>query len=86
MNASVKKVTEDAGGRFMFNTAISSIMELVNEMYRYKELPEINKGLLADAAESSCSYFRRLHLISVRKCGSISDTMNPCMRLNGFVR
>ena len=51
MNASVKKVTEDAGGRFMFNTAISSIMELVNEMYRYKELPEINKGLLADAAE-----------------------------------
>lgn len=51
MNASVKKVTEDAGGRFMFNTAISSIMELVNEMYRYKEISNVNTGLLADAAE-----------------------------------
>ncbi len=49
LNASIKKVTEDAGGRFMFNTAISSIMELVNEMYRYKENDELNLGLLADA-------------------------------------
>ncbi|MBE6030360.1 MAG: leucine--tRNA ligase [Clostridiales bacterium] len=49
VNTTVKKVTEDAGGRFMFNTAISSIMELVNEMYRYKENDEINVGLLADA-------------------------------------
>ncbi|MBQ2747536.1 MAG: leucine--tRNA ligase [Firmicutes bacterium] len=49
VNSTVKKVTEDAGGRFMFNTAISSIMELVNEMYRYKENDEINVGLLADA-------------------------------------
>ena len=51
LNASVKKVTEDAGGRFMFNTAISSIMELVNELYRYKEQESLNKGLLKDAVE-----------------------------------
>ncbi len=51
MNASIKKVTEDAGGRFMFNTAISSIMELVNEIYRYKELDTLNTALLADAVE-----------------------------------
>lgn len=51
LNASVKKVTEDAGGRFMFNTAISSIMELVNEMYKYKDAGEVNTGLLADALE-----------------------------------
>jgi len=31
----LKKVTEDIEGRFNFNTAISAIMELVNEAYRY---------------------------------------------------
>ena len=31
----LKKVTEDIEGRFNFNTAISAIMELVNETYRY---------------------------------------------------
>lgn len=36
LNACVKKVTADVE-RFNFNTAISSIMELVNEMYVYKE-------------------------------------------------
>ncbi len=36
LNFSIKKVSEDVGGRFNFNTAISSVMELVNEMYKYK--------------------------------------------------
>ncbi len=52
MNATIKKVTEDAGGRFNFNTAISSIMELVNELYRYKEEKEINNSLLKAAVEN----------------------------------
>ena len=49
LNSSIKKVTEDAGGRFNFNTAIASIMELVNEMYKYKNgdinLPLFNKAI-----------------------------------------
>ena len=49
MNTCIKKVTEDAGGRFNFNTAIASIMELVNEMYKYKNgdinLPLFNKAI-----------------------------------------
>lgn len=49
LNAAIKKVSEDVGGRFSFNTAISSIMELVNEMYKYKEQPEFNRGLYAKA-------------------------------------
>ncbi len=49
LNATIKKVSEDVGGRFSFNTAISSIMELVNEMYRYKEIKDINKPLLTKA-------------------------------------
>lgn len=45
-NYAVKKVSDDAGGRFQFNTAISTIMEFVNELYRYKELPDVNAGLI----------------------------------------
>jgi leucyl-tRNA synthetase len=52
MNATIKKVTEDVGGRFNFNTAISSIMELVNEIYRYKEIEQPNLGLLKAAIEN----------------------------------
>lgn len=36
VHASIKKVTEDCE-RFSFNTAISSIMEMVNALYAYKE-------------------------------------------------
>ena len=51
LNITIKRVSEDIQKRFNFNTAISAIMELVNEMYRYKELEDINLGLLADATE-----------------------------------
>lgn len=50
LNATVKKVTEDAGGRFSFNTAISSIMELVNALYKYKQ-GDVNVPLMNDAIE-----------------------------------
>lgn len=50
LNATLKKVTEDAGGRFSFNTAISSIMELVNALYKYKQ-GEVNVPLMNDAIE-----------------------------------
>ena len=52
LNYTIKKVSEDAGGRFNFNTAISSIMELVNEMYKYKEQEQVNPGLLGKAAKN----------------------------------
>lgn len=51
LNTTIKKVTEDVGGRFSFNTAISSIMELVNELYRYKELPDANQAFLKKAIQ-----------------------------------
>lgn len=37
MHQTIKKVTDDMEGGFKFNTAISSIMELVNEIYQIKE-------------------------------------------------
>lgn len=51
MNYTIKKVSDDVGGRFNFNTAISSVMELVNEMYKYKE-GTINQGLFKAAIEN----------------------------------
>jgi len=37
LHVTTKKVTEDVRDRFMFNTAISSIMELVNAIYTFQE-------------------------------------------------
>ena len=37
VNNTVKRVTDDVGQRFNFNTAISAIMELVNSLYYYKD-------------------------------------------------
>ena len=48
LNYAIKKVSDDIGERFNFNTAISTIMELVNEMYRYKE-GAVNPGLFGAA-------------------------------------
>ncbi|TYO94700.1 leucine--tRNA ligase [Desulfallas thermosapovorans] len=50
----IKKVTEDVGNRFNFNTAVSAIMELVNAMYQYRDLPECdrNDGVLREAVDA----------------------------------
>ena len=52
MNRTIKRVSDSfAKGRFSFNTAISSIMELVNEMYRCKQSAAPNYPLLRETAE-----------------------------------
>ncbi|MFQ8603168.1 MAG: leucine--tRNA ligase [Anaerovoracaceae bacterium] len=48
LNYAIKKVSDDIGERFNFNTAISTIMEMVNEMYKYKE-GQVNPGLYGTA-------------------------------------
>ena len=52
LNTTIKKVTDDVGGRFSFNTAISSIMELVNELYKYKELEDANQNFMKKAMDT----------------------------------
>lgn len=37
LHATIRKVTDDVADRFNFNTAISSIMELVNAMHAYRD-------------------------------------------------
>lgn len=47
LHKTIKKVTVDLDGRFNFNTAISSIMELVNAMYQYVDKNETIQSDLA---------------------------------------
>ncbi|WP_173443915.1 leucine--tRNA ligase [Selenomonas ruminantium] len=49
LHVTIKKVTEDIRDRFMFNTAISSIMELVNAAYAFQD-KELNAGLAREFA------------------------------------
>ncbi|MEW6426129.1 MAG: leucine--tRNA ligase, partial [Bacillota bacterium] len=50
----IKKVTEDIAARFNFNTAISAIMELVNGLYQYREVPagDRDPAVMREAIES----------------------------------
>ncbi|MBU3912283.1 MAG: leucine--tRNA ligase [Candidatus Omnitrophica bacterium] len=50
----IKKVTEDIEGEFHFNTALSAIMELVNEIYSYMGLyPSVFSLQLKEAIETT---------------------------------
>ena len=51
LHATIKKVTEDVRDRFMFNTAISSIMELVNAFYAFQD-KELTPGLARETASA----------------------------------
>jgi len=54
MHASIKKVSEDVGKRLNFNTAISAIMELTNEVYSYlndRSAEDTNTALIKEVAE-----------------------------------
>jgi len=51
LNQTIKKVTDDISGRWNFNTAISSLMELVNELYKVNGSEQIDAGLFEKALE-----------------------------------
>ena len=52
-NYTIKKITQDIEERFHFNTAVSSIMELVNTLYEHKDkVMEENEWILGHTIES----------------------------------
>ena len=51
LHTTIKKVTEDIRDRFMFNTAVSSVMELVNAIYTFQD-KELNAGLARETARN----------------------------------
>lgn len=53
VNSTLKKVTEDLSEKFGFNTAISALMELINEGYKYKELETRNNAVLKECVETA---------------------------------
>ena len=55
----IDKVTRDIDRRFQFNTAISAVMELVNEIYRVKD------GLYDDPVGSACVRFATSTAVSL---------------------
>lgn len=53
LHGTIKKVTADIDVRFNFNTAISSLMELVNALYAYKEaVAAPNAGLVYEVTSA----------------------------------
>ena len=50
LHTTIKKVTEDIRDRFMFNTAISSIMELVNAFYAFQNSETVNGNLVREVS------------------------------------
>ena len=50
LHTTIRKVTEDIRDRFMFNTAISSIMELVNAFYVFQNSESINGNLVREVS------------------------------------
>ena len=51
-HSAIQRVTIDVGTRLNFNTAISTIMEWVNALYIYKELPTANAEVGREAVEA----------------------------------
>ncbi|MGR6835391.1 leucine--tRNA ligase [Syntrophomonas erecta] len=52
IHQTIKKVTEDVGDRFNFNTAISAIMELFNAISTYRDQDELDLAVLKEAVDS----------------------------------
>jgi leucyl-tRNA synthetase len=51
-NWAIDKVTRDVAGRFAFNTAISAIIELINEIYRYPDADPVARRFATATAAS----------------------------------
>ncbi|MEL0873827.1 leucine--tRNA ligase [Clostridioides difficile] len=52
IHSTLKKVTADLSEKFGFNTAISALMELIKDMYKYKELDNINEAVIKEGVQT----------------------------------
>ena len=52
IHSTLKKVTTDLSEKFGFNTAIAALMELINEIYKYKELDTRNDGIIREGIDT----------------------------------
>jgi leucyl-tRNA synthetase len=52
LHGTIRKVTDDVGNRFNFNTAVSAVMELVNALYQYKDMGAMDPAVTRECLES----------------------------------
>jgi leucyl-tRNA synthetase len=53
LHQTIAKVTDDVGRRFTFNTAIASVMELLNEVARYELRDATDRAIVQEVLESA---------------------------------
>ena len=52
VHETIKKVSDDIGRRYTFNTAIAAVMELINELAKYEDRSEQGLAVMKEATES----------------------------------
>ncbi len=52
LHATIKKISDDIGRRFTFNTAIAAVMELMNNIGKFDDRSEMSRAILQEAFES----------------------------------
>ncbi len=52
LHATIKKISDDVGRRFTFNTAIAAVMELMNTIGKFDDRSEMSRAILQEAFES----------------------------------
>jgi len=52
VHETIKKVSDDVGRRYTFNTAIAAIMELMNELSRFEDNSDQGRAVVREAVES----------------------------------
>jgi len=52
LHETIRKVSDDIGRRYTFNTAIAAIMELLNELYRFEDKSEQGQAVMRQAVNA----------------------------------
>ena len=52
LHETIKKVSDDIGRRYTFNTAIAAVMELMNELSRFEDLSEQGRAVMQEALDA----------------------------------
>jgi leucyl-tRNA synthetase len=52
VHETIRKVSDDIGRRYTFNTAIAAVMELINELFRYNDSSDNGEAIMHEAIEA----------------------------------
>jgi leucyl-tRNA synthetase len=83
----VKKATEDIGNRFQFNTAIATVMELVNALYLAREeltRPDAARGGLETLSSAMATVLALLFPITPHLCEELWEELGHAGRLENI--